>query len=212
MAKKKAPKSWKKCKPLPKPKRKVKLNKDARFAPAERHELFCLEYSKPGVEGSNATQAAIAAGYAEVGAGVEGCRLLKNPKILNRIKQLIAERNARVLMDGDDILREIQKLAKSDVRRLFNQDTGCILPMNQWPDDIAVCVSSVKVKELYNPLGINIGNVTEVKLWDKPKPQEMMGRNKKLFVDVVESDNKHTLAVVDSKAVADEVKKLESDV
>lgn len=47
----------------------------------KKQSIFVKEYVATG----NATQAAIAAGFSEKGAGVTGCRLLKHPKIIEAL-------------------------------------------------------------------------------------------------------------------------------
>lgn len=179
-----------------------------RAAREERYELFCLEYIKD----MNGARSARAVGYAEGSAHVECVRLLANPSIKARIKVLLDERNARTLLDGDQILLETKKLADSDIRRLFHQKTGTLLPMDEWPDDVAKAVSSVKVKELYNRHGVLLGYIKEVKLWDKPKPLELLGKNKKLWTDVVESTQTHSLGAVDPAEIKKIMKELEEEV
>lgn len=173
---------------------------DGMAARLEQHELFCIEYTKDG----NATRAYIAAGYSENGASASACALLAQPKIAARVTQLQDERKARVLLEGDDILREIQKLATSDIRRLIDPTTGCVLPTDEWPDDIAVAVASFEVIEKYHPItGKLTGYIKKFKLWDKPKSQEMIGRSLALFTDVVKNDTTLTVA---PPADADQVK------
>ena len=54
-----------------------------------RQELFCVEYVNDPKR--NQTQAAIRAGYSLKGAAVEASRMLRNPNILRRIKELERE-------------------------------------------------------------------------------------------------------------------------
>ena len=155
----------------------------------EKIEAFCLEYIKD----ENGTRAAIAVGYAKKSASVMACGLLAKHKVQARLKELRAERNARVLLEGDEILLGIKHLAVSDVRRLFDVNTGCVLPMKDWPDDIAVCVSSIEVDEIFagkHPNRVLVGYTKKIKLWDKPKSQENLGRNKGLFKDIHEVEDK----------------------
>lgn len=176
----------------------------------EKTEAFCLEYIKD----ENGARAARAVGYAEVGASVEACRLLAKPKVKARLEELRAQRNARVLLEGDEILLGIKHLATSDIRRLFNPETGCLLPMNDWPDDVAVCVSSIEVEELFAGRGVDrhlIGHVKKLKLWDKPKSQENLGRNKGLFKDGVEHSGKIVTEEVNEAQVKAEMDKAESE-
>ncbi len=173
----------------------------------ERYERFCQEYSTD----SNGARSVIAAGYSEAGASVTACQLLAKPNIRARIKQLVDERNARTLLNGDEILLGIKELAVSDIRRIFDSKTQCWLPMDEWPDDIARCVSSIESKELYNRAGDLVGYLKKVKLWEKPKSQENLGRNQGLFKDVVESKVVATVVSVDSKQVAELVDKIEKE-
>lgn len=181
---------------------------DGKAERPEKIELFCLEYIKD----ENGARAARDAGWSETGASVTACQLLAKPNVKARIDQLRKERNERVLLSGDEILQEIKKLATSDIRRLINPKTQCFLPTSEWPDDIAVCVSSIEIKELFNRGGELIGYVKKLKLWDKPKPQEMLGRNKKLFTDKVEAEHTGTIGVVDSKDVKRVMDEVENEV
>lgn len=194
-----------KSKKKSRPASKKPLSKKGKQARAEKHELFCLEYTKD----QNAARAARDAGYSEKTAREMGYFLLTKTHIKARIQKLIEERNARTLLEGDEILLEIKKLATSDIRRLFDHKTGALLPMKDWPDDIAVCVASIEVKEIYTPSGKNIGCIKKLKLWDKPKPQEMLGRNKKLFTDVVESKVNATVVSVSEAEVKETLAKIQ---
>lgn len=159
-------------------------------------EIFCREY----IIHRNATKAAIAAGYSEATAGARGSILLRNVKNQARIDELEKERLERLRLDADQILDEARKLATSDVTDLFD-DEGKMKPMNEWPADLRRCVSSVEVEELFDyerdddgrMQKTHIGYTKKIKLWDKTKALEMLGRNKKLFTDVVENKGGITL-------------------
>ncbi|EKN3386132.1 TPA: terminase small subunit [Yersinia enterocolitica] len=71
-----------------------------------KQELFCREYLKD----LNATQAAIRAGYSEKTAQVQSSRLLSNVMVQQRVSELAAERNIRVGIDADYVLRQAVKL------------------------------------------------------------------------------------------------------
>lgn len=194
-----------------KAKKKPKLSIEGKRAREAKHELFCLEY----VKDQNATRAARDVGYSPGSASVIGVRLLAKDRIKARVKKLLEERAARVLLSGDEILLGIKALATSDVRRLFDTETGCFLPMDQWPDDMAVCVASIEIEELFRGSGKNriwVGYTKKLKLWDKPKSQENLGRNKGLFKDVVESTVEATVVTVDESQVKAAIEKAEREV
>jgi phage terminase small subunit len=193
--------------PQKKPKRHVP--KQARL---ERYERFCQEYSKD----ANGSRSVMDAGFTKNpnSARAWAVSLLAKPNIKKRIQQLNDERNARTMLEGDQILLEIKKLAVSDIRRLLDPKTGCVLPASEWPDDMAVCVSGLEVIETFHPLTHkHTGYVKKLKLWDKPKSQENLGRNKKLFTDVAENTNRTTatVVVVDAEQVKSVVAQIEKD-
>ncbi|ENE9916043.1 terminase small subunit, partial [Yersinia enterocolitica] len=72
----------------------------------DKQELFAREYLKD----LNATQAAIRAGYSEKTAQVQSSRLLSNVMVQQRVSELAAERNSRVGIDADYVLRQAVKL------------------------------------------------------------------------------------------------------
>jgi phage terminase small subunit len=158
-----------------------------------QQELFCQEY----VKDLNGTQAAIRAGYAAqpASARVQASRLLTKANLSERIKALFDERKHRIQVDGDTVLRELLKLATSDLRKLFD-DAGTLLPPDKWPDDTAIAVSSVEVEELfegYGPDRHQIGYTKKIKFWDKPKSLELLGKHLKLFTEKIEHSGKVTL-------------------
>ncbi|HDQ4772062.1 TPA: terminase small subunit [Yersinia enterocolitica] len=72
----------------------------------DKQELFAREYLKD----LNATQAAIRAGYSEKTAQVQSSRLLSNVMVQQRVSELASERNNRVGIDADYVLRQAVKL------------------------------------------------------------------------------------------------------
>lgn len=70
---------------------------------SDKQSRFAEEY----IIDMKAGPAAIRAGYAEKGAGVQGHHLLKNPKVRARINELRAEQQQRVKVDADYVLNTI---------------------------------------------------------------------------------------------------------
>jgi len=155
-----------------------------------QQELFCQEY----LVDLNATQAALRAGYSENSARQIGSENLSKPYIQDRIATLCQARIKRVVLNQDNVLLELIKLANSDLRELFNQETGALLPIKEWPDHIAACVASFEVEELFEGSGkdkMQIGFTKKVRFWDKTKSLELLGKHLKLFSDRLElSGNK----------------------
>lgn len=102
-----------------------------------------------------------------------------------QVKRKAAERLAD-LIDPDRALREAAALSYSDVRQLFNAQ-GQLLPVKEWPDSIAAAVASVEVVKKNLTTGDDkVDDVIKIRLWDKPKPLEMLFKHLGLLVEKVE--------------------------
>ena len=78
-----------------------------------KQENFCLEYAKSG----NATKSYLKA-YSKdnsySAAGVESCRLLKNPKIKARLQELHQIHNAKKIMQVEEMKERLTNIARDD--------------------------------------------------------------------------------------------------
>ncbi len=102
----------------------------------ERQRLFVRSY----VINSNATQAAIDAGYSAATAQQAGSRLYQNPAIKALIEQNRVESNAKEAAElvqikadlgisAERTLLEVRRLAFFDIRKLYNPD-GSLKPLH----------------------------------------------------------------------------------
>lgn len=141
----------------------------------------------------NATQAAIRAGYSPETAKEIGCENLTKPNIKNEIDKAIAERSRRTGINQDRVLREIAKIAfvnPSDVIN-FNQAT---VKENASDDDLAV-ISGVKIKSI--PTDDGDIQEREVKLYDKLKALDMLGKHLGMFTDKIELKGDMGVKIID---------------
>lgn len=86
---------------------------------APRQRRFVDEY----VINLNATRAALAAGYSEKTADVQGCNLLKNLKVANAIQKALDKRAAKVEITQEMVLRELAKIGFADIRKAVTWGT-----------------------------------------------------------------------------------------
>ncbi|WP_330645922.1 terminase small subunit [Butyricicoccus faecihominis] len=128
----------------------------------------------------NATQAAIRAGYSTDGAGQQGCALLKNPNIRARIDKAIAERSRRTGVNADRVVRELARLAFVDPTQLVDFKSGKVLP--DASEDDRAALAGVKVKKM------DTGVEREVKIADKVKALELLGKHVGLFDKGADTD------------------------
>lgn len=160
---------------------------------SDMQDRFCHEYIKD----LNGTQAAIRAGYQEKSAKTSAARLLSYDNVCRKIRQLVEERNHRVKVDADTVLVELLKIAKSDIRKLFDEN-GVLKNPKDFPDDMAGSVASMVVEETWEGYGEQrqmTGYLRKVKLWDKPRALELLGRHLALFIDRSENISENTIKI-----------------
>lgn len=129
----------------------------------------------------NATQAAIRAGYSPLTARDIGCENLTKPNIQEAIDKAIAERSRRTGVNADRVVRELAKIAFVNAGEIVDFDTAIL--MDKISEDDMAAIQSVKVKTFGED-----GVEREVKLADKLKALELLGKHLGLFKDKVELD------------------------
>lgn len=142
-----------------------------------KQERFVAEY----LIDLNATQAAIRAGYSPDTARDIGCENLTKPNIANAIAIAMAERSKRTGINQDRVVQELAKIAFLNAADLIDTEDASVLP-DANRDDLA-CIQSVKVKSMDGEKGSSIER--EVKLADKMKALELLGKHLGMFKDNV---------------------------
>lgn len=137
-----------------------------------KQKRFCEEY----LVDLNATQAAIRAGYSPASAADVGGENLRKPDIRAHIDRAMAERSKRTGVNADRVVRELAKVAfvnASDVIAVAD----ATLKANAAPEDLAA-IQSVKVKTFGDD-----GMEREIRMADKLKALELLGRHLGMFDD-----------------------------
>ena len=127
----------------------------------------------------NATQAAIRAGYSPNTANEQGSQNLVKLSIRNAIDKAIAERSKRTGVNADRVVRELAKIAFVNAGEIVDFDTALL--MDKISEDDMAAIQSIKVKSFGED-----GVEREVKLADKLKALELLGRHLGLFKDNIE--------------------------
>lgn len=144
----------------------------------EKQKRFVEEY----LIDLNATQAAIRAGYKENEyTDTNASKLLENTSIRKAINKAMAERSRRTGVTADRVVRELAKIAFVNAGEVIDFDTATLMDKIS-PDDMAA-IHSVKVKTFGED-----GLEREVKLADKLKALELLGKHLGLFRDKLEVD------------------------
>lgn len=106
---------------------------------------FAVEYL--GAAQFNATEAYMRAAGGKVTretAKANGFRLLQKPEVQALV---LAERDrllGKAELSAEVVLAKLKAFLMYDARRLFDQKTGALLPMERWPEDVATAVIGVK--------------------------------------------------------------------
>lgn len=130
----------------------------------------------------NATQAAIRAGYSSESAKEIGCENLTKPNIRTHISIAMAERSKRTGINADRILTELAKIALVNPKDVIDFDRATV-KVGASDDDLAA-IQSVKVKIIPNKDGEGIES--EIKLVDKLRALELLGKHLGMFKDKLE--------------------------
>lgn len=82
------------------------------------------------------------------------------------------------------ILNELANIGLVDIRGIFN-DTGGLRNHHEWPDEVARAIQGIEIDDKYEWEGgqrVNVGQVKKVKLGDKIKALELIGKEVGMFV------------------------------
>ncbi|HHV68193.1 MAG TPA: terminase small subunit [Ochrobactrum intermedium] len=171
-----------------------KKPRKARSTPEPRElnmqmQTFCSEYMKD----MNATQAAIRAGYSEKTARQQGSRLCGYAIVQDRLQQLHEEMQARIVVDVEAIIKELADENRADLADLYD-DNNCLKPVREWPMlwRVGGLVAGIKTRELWEKdedgNSVHVGHVVEVKVSDKVRRKELLGKHLGAWKEKVEID------------------------
>jgi phage terminase small subunit len=148
--------------PIPKQKR---TNKEKKTKLIPKRLKFAQAYL---INGLNATEAAITAGYSKKTAYSIGQRLLK----IVEVQKYISERAETVTKKFDtsleNIMHEAAKLAFGNIQDFYDKN-GNLIPIHELDRVVSATITELEHKELYNSDGDNFGKLTKLKKSDKLK-------------------------------------------
>ena len=150
--------------------------------PAPRDELTAMQrrFVNEYLIDTNATQAAIRAGYSRNGAQQKASELMLNIVISAEIKKAMDARSARTEITQDMVLQELAKLAFFDPRKLYDAH-GNLIPVHMLDADVAAAVTGIDVSEKAGRDGEAATTTKRLKFADKRGALETVGRHLGLF-------------------------------
>ncbi len=116
-------------------------------------------------------------------ARTKSSQVFAKVNIKNRIAELQQERNKRLEITGDRVLREIAKLAFYDPRNFFDEDMR-LKPINELDPDHAAIIAGIET--LHKTVGGEKDGcvvLTKIKMADKGANLERLGKHFKLFTE-----------------------------
>lgn len=131
-------------------------------------ERFCQAFIKAP---DNQTHAALAAGYAEISACKRASQLMKDPRIIDRIAQLMQQRSKRTKLDADDVLKRLVDMLDADIADILT-NSGDIKDIKEWPAIWRKSISAFEIAVIDERV-----TVKKVKLIDKLRVLEMVGKH-----------------------------------
>lgn len=111
-----------------------------------REIRFCQLWAEKG----NATAAYRDAGFPAAtnnAAHVRAYRLLRKRQVREYIRDIQRAAADAAMVTVEDLARGFRRAERADLRRLMGPD-GEMLPPSEWPDDVALAISSIEVEEL----------------------------------------------------------------
>lgn len=143
-----------------------------------KQQRFVEEYLKD----LNATQAAIRAGYSAKTAGQIGERLLRKVEIAAAVTAAKKSRSERTEITADRVLHELAAIAFLDPGKVFT-DTGEVRSLDDMDEIVRRAIASVETVSSSD--GDAISTVRKVKMNDKLRALELLGKHLALWVERV---------------------------
>ena len=151
-----------------------------------RHERFCREYLKD----LNGTRAAIAADYAKKGAKVRASELLTNRNIQALLAKLTKHQADKLDLSTEKVLTELSSMGFSNMLDYIKttEEGIAYVDLSNLTREQSSAIQEVTVDEYMEGKGKHARKVkrTKLKLLDKIRSLELLGKHLKLFTERVE--------------------------
>jgi phage terminase small subunit len=162
--------------------KKTTLSTDQKLTVKQR--LFVREY----LVDLNATQAAIRAGYSKKTAKAIAWENLTKPYLVQAIFESMENREKNVETSAEWVLKALHGEAIADIADLYDK-AGSLKPIHDWPivwrTGLVTGVKTKQEHEYKDGQKVPNGVVTEIKLSDRVKRLELIGKHHAMFTDNV---------------------------
>ena len=151
-----------------------------------RHELFAREY----VKDLNGKRAAIAVGYSAKTADAAASRLLSNVKVQTLVATLTKKHADKLDLSTEKVLSELSSMGFSNMLDYIKvtEERSAYVDLSCLTQEQAAAIQEVTVDEYIEGKGKDARKVkrTRLKLVDKIRSLDLLGRHLKLFTERIE--------------------------
>ena len=165
-----------------------------------RHEIFAREY----VKDLNGKRAAIAVGYSAKTADVAASRLLSNVKVKELLAELTKKHADKLDLSTEKVLSELSSMGFSNMLDYFKitKEGHAYVDLSNLRREQSSAIQEVTVDEYVEGKGKHARKVkrTKLKLVDKIRSLELLGKHLKLFTERIEVGGIEGLAEAMAKA------------
>ena len=151
-----------------------------------RHEVFARKY----VKDLNGTRAAIEAGYGEKGPHVRASQLLRNRKVQGLLAMLTKKQADKLDLSAEKVLSELSRMGFSNLLEYVKvtKEGDAFVDLSGLTQEQAAAIQEVTVDEYMEGRGKDARKVkrTKLKLVDKIRSLELLGKHLKLFTERIE--------------------------
>jgi len=163
-----------------------------------QQELFIKEY----LVDFNGTRAAKAAGYSVKTAYSIASENLRKPEIATKIRAVLEGRFKKLDIKAEEILQVAAEIAYFDPGELFDE-AGRLRPLHLLPREVRRVISSIDITPIIGgPLKRRrvIDYKYKIKFWNKNHADELLGKNQKLWYEMIQHSG--TIGLADRLAKA----------
>lgn len=134
-----------------------------------KQELFAQEVAEGKTYADAYRKAYSCAKMSNNSIWCESSKLMENPKVAHRVREIQEETRDRNKVVLDEVLREMARWLRFNLKSIMKEN-GTMKSFDEMTDDEAACIASFEVVELFEGKGDNremTGYLKKVKLIDK---------------------------------------------
>jgi phage terminase small subunit len=152
-----------------------------------------LKFFELKCQGYTNVKAAIEAGYSKKCPRRVADEIVKYKWYQDLMKKHVGKIEKKIEMNSEKIITELSHSAFFDPINIFDVETGAVKPIDQIPEGTRRAIASIEVNETFefdrdSKIKIKTGEIKKIKFWDKPRCNELIGKNIGMFADKLKVD------------------------